>query len=369
MTVRRTRPSTPTSRSWRARRPSSRPRPAGYTRYDYDLDGDGTYETSGGRSVRHTFPAGEQVIGVRATDAAGRTDTSRATVDVGNPYGPLLLWHPAIAYAGTPVRLSAEFRQYSGNPVLSWDADGDGDFDDGSTSTFDPSLVGTISHTYATPGVYQVRVRATVDGGRTQTAMRTIHVLDTPPVAPSFSRLHTWPVVTADRLSSLDIDADPDAALTFDLDGDGAFDDHPRATVSGWEYQFTRSATIAVKATSPNGAVAIRTADLTLLPGNLGPWVDITPRRLKAYDGNGVLFASDKDDPIALYHDSGADDLDYCCFPVWDADGDGEYDDGRDRPLYLVSRDRGAHDRGPRHRRVRRRRHRAPHLRHHRRAG
>jgi PKD repeat protein len=313
--------------------------PAGYAHYDYDLDGDGTYETAAAATFTHTFTEGDHVIGVRATDVTGKVATSRASVhvnaDPSTALSPLMPLHPPIAYTGVPVRLSARYDPYH-DPTFDWDADDDGAFDDGSTAVMDVSHRAGISFTYATPGTYTVRVRETTTDGSSQIASRTIQVVDPPVVPPAFGFLHTWPIVVTDELAEFELDVDEEAdVLTFDLDGDGAFDDFAGRFVYGWEYMFAHSATIAIKATGPDGGVAIRTADVNVLAGNLGPGVDLTPHRRELWDGRPLLFSSDPDDPILIKQQISALDRDFCCDFAWDLDNDGDYDDGSDQ-LYLV---------------------------------
>ncbi len=59
------------------------------TKYEWDLDGNGTYETNGGASkttTRSYATAGEIVVGLRVTDNEGATATTTRTVTVRGPY-------------------------------------------------------------------------------------------------------------------------------------------------------------------------------------------------------------------------------------------------------------------------------------------
>ena len=54
--------------------------------YEWDLDGDGTYETSGGTSQTLTYPtAGSFAVGVRVTDSVGNQNTGTAGIQVNVP--------------------------------------------------------------------------------------------------------------------------------------------------------------------------------------------------------------------------------------------------------------------------------------------
>ena len=133
--------------------------------FEYDLDGDGTFETDKGTTKTFTtaFPAGEHTVGLRGTDTDGNTYLSRETFTVQAVYSyndphPMLHF-PASAAVGVPADLVVEpfpdFRPYT----VTWDADGDGDYDDGTRQlTGDPyaSTEVGIPYTFTTPGVHEV---------------------------------------------------------------------------------------------------------------------------------------------------------------------------------------------------------------------
>ena len=60
--------------------------PGGSLTYDWDLNGDGTYEVAGGTSQTVAFPdAGSFTVGVRVTDEVGNQSTASASVQVNVP--------------------------------------------------------------------------------------------------------------------------------------------------------------------------------------------------------------------------------------------------------------------------------------------
>ena len=63
--------------------------------------------------------------------------------------------------------------------------------------------------------------------------------------------------------------------LSFDLDGDGQFDDTPQTTATGFTYTFTQGVTIAVKLTDSRGQSAIRPAEISPV-GNRTPQADMS---------------------------------------------------------------------------------------------
>jgi hypothetical protein len=313
--------------------------PSGFARYEFDLDGDGTYERDRGADdapFDATFGAGDHLIGVRATDAAGQTFTSRATFHAHTTFDGtdprLVMEHPALAYTGVPVRLQARaypnYRPYT----FAWDADGDGAFDDGTAAGDGPASKGSVSFTYTAPGTYEVRAKVTTSAGVSRIAMRTITVSAPPAVPPAFTALRFSGLLSPERSTAFEVEADEDVDLAFDLDGDGAFDDGAEPKYYGYEHTFTQPATVSVKATAPDGGVAVRSADVSPIAGNLGPQADLYPYRSDAAEDSGLLLAGHW---VGVDYDVYADDLDFCCSLEWDVDGDGTYEPGYGRAEFL----------------------------------
>jgi hypothetical protein len=196
-------------------------------RWEFDLDGDGTYETDRGTQSRFvsTFTAGEHEVGVRATDAAGATLTSRASLWVvtsRNAQTPwLFMQYEPRAYTGEPIDLQVEafpeYRPYT----LAWDADGDGAFDDGTFTTAGGSgPVATEGHntfTYIAPGVYDVRVKVTDVAGESRVEHSTINVVDREIDGPAFPSLWLSDARPPGQEWVFEPRAAPGSTLTFGL--------------------------------------------------------------------------------------------------------------------------------------------------------
>src|SRR3954469_15913400 len=128
---------------------------------DFDLDGDGTYETPAKRlgdtpsgsmgTATTTFAAGDYEIGVRVTDSEGATSVTRRTLIVGDTTRPVVLptFAGMIMRPGVPTTLGGG---PNGGVTYTWDTDDDGQFDNGT---------GAIQLTYPTSGEYTVREKAT----------------------------------------------------------------------------------------------------------------------------------------------------------------------------------------------------------------
>ena len=185
--------STSTSSSWPNRRPVARftatPNPVAtgqtvtfngstssdpdgsITKYEWDLDGNGTYETNTGSTptaTRAYATEGTDRCGLRVTDNLFGTDTETKTLEVGNKA-------PVASYTITPNPAIAGRRRRSSTPAgraistapsrkYEWDLDGNGTYE---TDTR-PSP--TASQTYAASGTVDTRLRLTDNQGATGTA-------------------------------------------------------------------------------------------------------------------------------------------------------------------------------------------------------
>ena len=269
-------------------------------RYEYDRDGDGTFETDRGSDASkpdHTF------VGVRVTDDRGASATARRS-GLGMDAWTFPDSFPFVAQVGAPIKLSVS------NPgAVGWDADGDGDFDDGTGKE--------IVFTYPSTGTYEVRVR---EASRpSNVSMRTISVREAADIAPPTA---SWNEITPGRpavASSVGyaVAGPLGADARLDLDGDGRFDDAaPGGNVTR---AFGGPATIALRAVDAFGRTAETTTQVPFGAGNFGP--------------DAVLISSDVDAPLTAVFDRAklwgyARDVESSWLAVsWDTDGDDEFDD------------------------------------------
>jgi hypothetical protein len=125
---------------------------------------------------------------------------------------------PAEAFTSQRVTFAAEATADGPPPALEWDLDDDGAFDDASGTA--------ASRSFPKAGTAAVAVRATDFRGATAVATAAVKVVARPPMAaftidraaPQAGELVTFTSTEADTVYVL-------AALDWDLDGDGAFDD------------------------------------------------------------------------------------------------------------------------------------------------
>ena len=147
---------------------------------EFDLDGDGSYETNGPINdvvVKRFATAGTHIVGLRVTDRAGAQGFARRSIEITGP-PPVgnrapsveLLLPPGLGHPGAQLFFSAFGRDPDGDPVsFAWDIDGDGAFDDGTGQS--------VNFTYAQPGTYEVRLRASDGKGGERTSMQTMLVV------------------------------------------------------------------------------------------------------------------------------------------------------------------------------------------------
>ena len=138
-------------------------------KYEWDLDGNGTYETSTGAtsSTSRTFSSnGEYTVGLRVTDNLTGTDTTTRTIKVG-PQPPTASFtaDPNPAVVGGSVHYDASGSKDPDGSIVKyeWDLDGNGSFETNTGATAGADRV------YGTPGTFDVGLRVTDNGGSTAT--------------------------------------------------------------------------------------------------------------------------------------------------------------------------------------------------------
>jgi hypothetical protein len=145
--------------------------------YDWDLDGDGTYERPGTEPDLETSfaTAGEHVVGLRVTDDEGLVSAERGSVTVrlNTPPRASFTVFPPMPIVGRPAELDARgSSDLEGELVrYEWDLDGNGSFET------DAGAADRHEATYATPGERFVRLRVTDSRGATDVFGRTVLVV------------------------------------------------------------------------------------------------------------------------------------------------------------------------------------------------
>ncbi len=163
------------------------------SKYEWDIDGDGTYERSGVK-VLGSYPA-PTVAGVtlRVTDADGLTAISGASLHVLADQAPTVAFiNPGKApVAGAPFLFGVSAADPDGSVVdYAFDFDGNGTYE---TAAGAYALAST---TFAQKGPATVGVRATDDEGATATAKLNVTVKDAPCVENPIIKVERATIVT-----------------------------------------------------------------------------------------------------------------------------------------------------------------------------
>ena len=148
---------------------------------DWDLDGDGSYETDGGTSLQkgHTFATvGTYTVGVRVEDERGATGTETVTVRVVNAPPAARIDGPRVLDLGSTGTYTDASTDDGSIVSRAWDTDEDGDFDDGTGASVQLPAGNTT-------GFKTVSLRVTDDEGETSTITKQVTVRTAGPVVIS----------------------------------------------------------------------------------------------------------------------------------------------------------------------------------------
>jgi YD repeat-containing protein len=213
-------------------------------RYEWDLDGNGSYETNTGASptATHTYAGeGEVPVSLRVTDNLTGTDVVTHTVEVVGNHPP----QAALSAAPNPVLVSSNVTftaSGSTDPdgtiaAYEWDLDGNGSYE---TNTGPSSAA---SRSYESAGTYDVGVRVTDNGGKTATATLPLVVTSTGATSYSDAVLSTPGLLDYWRMGELTGPTFADSAgttpatavggVTFGAPGAVAEDPNPSARFDG----------------------------------------------------------------------------------------------------------------------------------------
>jgi YD repeat-containing protein len=286
-------------------------------KYEWDLNGDGTFETDSGTdpTVQHTYPDnGAFLIKLRVTDDGGASTVFSRNMTV-NDRPPTASFTISPNPASTDQTVSFDASD-SGDvdgtiTKYEWDLDGNGSFET------DTGTTPTASHSYSTGGAVTIKLRVTDDDGNTAQATRTLTVTNQGPVASftvSPNPADTGQTVSFDGSGS----ADPDGTITsyeWDLDGNGTFetDSGSDPTVSR-TYASAQAITVKLRVTDDHGKVSQASHQLTI--NNRPPTASFSVSPSPVLTGKSISFdasaSQDPDGTITSYE--------------WDLDGNGTYE-------------------------------------------
>jgi PKD repeat protein len=147
------------------------------TKYEWDLNGDGTYETSTGTTSKVTTSfatPGTYTVGLRVTDSDGATGTGTKQISVGSfPPVAKVTVSPTPALTGQSVTIDASGSTDQGTITdYKWDLDNSGNY------ATDTGATPKVTTTFQSAGFHTVGVRMTDSQGLTTTTTVTATVLE-----------------------------------------------------------------------------------------------------------------------------------------------------------------------------------------------
>ena len=225
------------------------------TGYRWDLNSDGTFGEGTEKTVKRAYPPGTHAAQVevsgQANDGTPQVAYGRLVFDVANSQPTAnFTRRPRSPLTGETIVLESTSRDPDGIAPggEAWDLDGDGAFDDGTSDT-------AVTR-FGTPGAHVVSLRVQDIYGAVAIRRGVLEIGNRPPVV-DFGLAPGSPA-TGETVEFVSRASDPDgvvAALRWDLDGDGAFDDASGTTA------FAAFATagvhvVRIEATDSDGAVS-----------------------------------------------------------------------------------------------------------------
>ncbi|MDX6656438.1 MAG: hypothetical protein QOH62_1231 [Solirubrobacteraceae bacterium] len=284
-------------------------------RYEWDVDGDGTFDRDTGTTAQTTTKfatPGDHVVRVRVTDDDGATAVKSITITAANRPPIVHIAQPGLGVTGRPLTLDASGSVDPDGTITnwSWDLDNDGIYET------DGGISPTQQHTFTASGTTTVGLQVTDSNGAVATTTVTFDVTDPPNALLSATPAIARPgqLVSFSAAGSNDPDG---AVLTYrwDLDGDGSFEtDTGAVDATSRSYSVTGSYPVQVEVTDGDGVTA--TATKTVAVVNELPIASLVVSGGEGVAGSPVtLDASGSFDPdgtIARYE--------------WDLDGNGSYE-------------------------------------------
>lgn len=279
-------------------------------RLAWDIDGERALGGETTPAITHSFGTpGSHSVRLHVIDDHGETDTATVTVEVANLAPTVsIAASPPTVLTGESISFSASGEDPDGGSLdFAWDLDADG-FDDGSTASIGPLV-------FEVPGTRRVRVSATDgEGGRVVEELSVV-IGNRGPSAD-----FDWTPATVERRRPVTFTSratDPEGLdlveQSWDLDGDGAYDDAfgPTATTT-----FHKGGTheVGLRVVDAHGGIA--EVRIPIVLANRPPTASFTVSPEQPVVGDTVELTSTS-------VGSDGEELQ----PAWDLDGDGEFDD------------------------------------------
>ena len=174
----------------------------------------------------------------------------------------------ANAGADTTVSINASIpfhgtaqQQFGTTVMYKWDFDGDGTYDDSSTTTR------TASHVYTHEAVYNAKLLVRDDDGNETTAIRHVTVQNSAPVISSIRADSTISIKDSIQLFAVAHDADGTIKeYAWDVDGNGSFEYTSASQIqTGYRYNTAGTYKAVLRVTDDDNKVTKDTATITVL--------------------------------------------------------------------------------------------------------
>ena len=233
-------------------------------KYDWDLDGNGTYETNSGTSPttsRAYATPGARTIGLRVTDNGGATATTTRTLTIQNT-APTASFtaSPSPVQTGKTVSLNAAGSSDSDGTIAKyeWDLDGNGSYEtDGGATASDQHLLRDDRAAHDRPAGDRQQRRHGDDDAQPQRPQQPADRLLHCQPEPGPDRDHDQ--LQCQRLQRLRRHV---AKYEWDLDGNGSYETSTGATAStSKSFATAGDRTIGLRITDNNGGTATSHAD------------------------------------------------------------------------------------------------------------
>ncbi len=278
----------------------------------WDLDGDGTFESSGSNvGMTYNVP-GVYNVAHNVTDGAGNTDQTSWTLTVNDTESPVS------SFTFTPsspvdedVEITFNASASTDNVNISsyqWDFQNDGIYDD--TGKW-------ANHTFTEPGDFTIVLNVTDSSGNWDESTQPITIMDTTPPDADFV-IENGTYVDEDTLvvfnASVTTDNGPIDNYVWDFQGDGMVDDVGMVTSFTFANPGTYNVTLNVTDEGDNWAIRI-----IVLTVN-----DTTPPTAAFTISGGTTI---NEDVQTTFNASSSSDNDVIATYLWDLNGDGINDE------------------------------------------
>ncbi|HSZ68835.1 MAG TPA: PKD domain-containing protein [Solirubrobacteraceae bacterium] len=222
-----------------------------------------------------------------ATAATPASDIKPEAAGTPQPPWPFFKATPNTVYVGEPITFNASASKDPDASITDykWDLEGKGTF------STDTGTTPTLTHTYTTPGTYNVILKVTDSKGQTETTERTVNVANTAnaAIAASMNPVGAGQTDTFSAAGSTD-SGGTITGYKWDLTGSGKYETSTGTTPTITKaFPSTGVYTVGVQVTDSKGAVSDATISVTVIAQGVSRYADAvmaTPSLLHFYQLN-----------------------------------------------------------------------------------